>query len=393
MSTGVDLTLERTIEPSIRVVRVPFSSIAFENDLRTWSRLRAQVPELWNGLHSWRGQRAFPERNYGGWRATLEAAARDIHRQKAVDLVIGTANPNVDFIPGSVLHREHDVPYVMDYRDAWSLDIYSGRRITDAKGRAGVWERRLLTDAHRVWFVNDPIRDWHAKEFPTLAAKFDVVENGYDYDLALPRRSGPLPRTSLTFGYIGTISGAIPVAELVAGWVLARSRSPLVAASKLDLYGYLNHMGVPGDNLVSAMATFDENAVRYVGPVARGDIADVYGRFDALVLTFGSGRFITGGKVYEYASTGLPIVSVHDPVNETSRILADYPGWRGVASMSPEHIAEAIVATAETAAAQTEHDRESARAYAARFARSAQLAPQIDALRLLVEGRRERELT
>lgn len=386
MSTGVDLTLEESIDPGIETVRIPFSSAAFANDLRTWSRFRATAPELWNGVQGWRGQRAFPERSYGGWRPALESAARDIHRRKAVDLVIGTANPNVDFIPGHVLHAEHGVPYVMDYRDAWALDIYSGRRMTDPKGAAARWERRLLEGAHRVWFVNQPIRDWHAAEFPDLATRFDVVENGYDSELELPARTAALPRTSLTFGYIGTISGAIPVAELVEGWALARERSPLVAASRLDLYGYLNHMGVPGDNLVQAMGSFDANAVRYLGPVSRGDIAQVYGRFDALVLTFGAGRFITGGKVYEYASTGLPIVSVHDPVNETSRILADHPGWRGVRSMSAADIADAIVETAEVAAVQTDEDRAQVRDEARRFARSAQLAPQIASLRALALG-------
>src|SRR5699024_3986558 len=98
--------------------------------------------------------------------------------------------------------------------------------------------------------------------------------------------------------------------------------------------GYLNHLGVPGENMVRAMSTFADHGIRYLGPVGRGDIEATYATFDALVLTFGAGRFITGGKVYEYASTGLPIVSVHDPDNETSRTLAPYPGWHGAESMT-----------------------------------------------------------
>lgn len=388
MSTGVDLTLEAKIHPSIRIVRVPFRSGAFVNDLRDWSRFRATAPELWNGFHARRGHKAFPERNYGGWRPILEDATRTIHAETPVNLTVGTANPNVDFIPGHILHREHGVPYVMDHRDAWSLDIYSGRRIVDRQSKAGKWEHALMRDATEVWFVNQPIRDWHAKQYPEYADRFLVVENGYDQSLALP----PLPvhdRPSLVFGYVGTISAAVPMAELVEGWALARERSPLVRAARLDIYGYLNHLGVPGENMVTAMARFAENDVRYLGPVGRTEIAATYATFDALVLTFGAGRYITGGKVYEYASTGLPIVSVHDPINETSRTLAQYPGWRGAEVMTSTAIADAFIATAEAALAQTESDREVARKFAARFSRKAQLAPRIRSLRDRFDGQVE----
>ena len=367
---------------------MPFSSPAFDNDLRRWSRWRAEAPELWNGYQARRGQRSFPERNYGGWRRTLEEAARRIHSEHPVDLAIGTANPNVDFIPGWTLNREHGVPHVLDHRDAWSLDIYSGRRIVERRSPAGRWEDELIRSAHQVWFVNQPIRDWHAEQHPLATDRFLVVENGYDVPLEAPDTGDALPRTSLTFGYIGTISGAIPVAELVAGWALARERSPLVAASRLHLHGYLNHMGVPGENFTRALDSFAENDIQYLGPVPRAEVGRVYGTFDALVLTFGAGRYITGGKVYEYASTGLPIVSVHDPVNETSRILADHPGWHGAASLSPSDVADAIIATAEAAATQSDAERRAVQEHARRFARSAQLEPRIADLEKLVASRR-----
>ncbi|WP_372967385.1 glycosyl transferase [Microbacterium sp.] len=376
MSTGVDLTLEAQVDPSIEIVRVPFTSGAFANDLRDWSWLRAHAPEIWNTIHARRGRKLFPERNYGSWRPVLEEAARRIHRDHPVDLTIGTANPNVDFIPGHVLSTEFGVPAVMDHRDAWAVDIYSGRRVVDAGSRAGRWERRLIDDAKEVWFVNRPIRDWYAEQYPEFADRFLVVENGYDQPLSFPPRERAAG-DGLVFGYIGTISGAVPMEELVAGWALAREQSSLIRNARMDLYGYLDHFGVPGKNMVRAMDQFSANDIRYLGPVGRGEIAATYATFDALVLTFGAGRFITGGKVYEYASTGLPIVSVHDPANETSRTLAPYPGWHGAASMTTEAIADAFIATAEDALAQRADDRTDARRMAERYSRTAQLEPRI----------------
>lgn len=375
MSTGVDLSLEATVDPSIRIVRIPFHSGAFDNDLSGWSWLRAHAPEIWNTIQASKGQRSFPERAYGSWRPHLEEAARKIHREHPVDLTIGTANPNVDFIPGHVLSTEFGVPAVMDHRDAWSVDIYSGKRIVEPHSRAGVWERRLVDDAAEVWFVNRPIRDWYAEQYPHAADRFLVVENGYDQELDFGDRERA--DGGLVFGYIGTISGAIPMEKLVAGWARAREKSDLLRAARMDLYGYLNHLGVPGDNMVRAMDGFAANEIRYLGPVGRANIAETYASFDALVLTFGAGRFITGGKVYEYASTGLPIVSVHDPENETSRTLAAYPGWYGAQSMTAEAIADAFIATAEDANRRSEEERKKAREYARRYSRAAQLSPRI----------------
>lgn len=379
MSTGVDLSLEETIDPSIEIVRVPFTSATFANDLRAWSRWRASAPELWNGWDGWRGQRSFPERNYGGWRPALESAAREVHRRTPVDLVIGTANPHVDFVPGHVLNKEHGVPYVMDYRDAWQLDVFTGERMTATGSRVDRWERELMKDASAVWFVNEPIRAWHAGVHPDQAHKFHVVANGYDdpFTGTPPARTGD---EGLVFGYVGTLTGSVPLAELVAGWARARERSELVARSTLELWGHLNHTGIPNETVVRQLESFAEHAIEYRGPVRKRDIEAVYERFDALILLLGTGRYVTSGKVYEYAATGLPIVSVHDPANAASDVLRGWEHWHPVAALDAESIADALIAGAEQALQWPIDERLAARARAVGYQRDAQLAPQIAAL-------------
>lgn len=386
MSTGIDASLERSIDPSIEIVRVPFGAGAFVNDLRDWSWLRAHAPEIWNVVSSWRGQRAFPERTYGGWRRTLEAAAREIHGRSPVDLVIGTANPHVDFIPGWVLSREHGVPYVMDYRDAWQLDVFTGARTSPPGSAVARWERELVDGAHAVWYVNEPIRAWHEALYPAAAERMHVVANGYDEPYS-GDDSTPSGEGGLVFGYIGTISAAVPIDRLVAGWREARSRSELLSRSRIELWGHLNHTGVPNEAIAREMATFAENDITYRGAVPKHDISQVYGRFDVLLLTLGTGRYVTSGKVYEYASTGLPIVSVHDPGNAASDVLRDAPQWHPAADLSAEAIAEALISAAEAAISSTPHQRHEAREWATRFHRDGQLQPQIAALRAAVDAR------
>lgn len=386
MSTGIDASLEATIEPGIEIVRVPFDDPKFANDLRAWSAFRAHTPELWHGWQARSSVRAFPEPKYGGWRRPLARAAERIHRRDPVDLVIGTANPHVDFIPGHVLHRRHGVPYVMDYRDAWQLDVFSGDRLTPPDSRVDRWERELMKDAAAVWFVNEPIRAWHAGIHPDAADRFHVVANGYDE----PFTGGPRPRTAgegLVFGYVGTLTGAVPLAELVAGWALARERSPLVSRSTLQLWGHLNHTGIPSEAVARQLDSFADNGIEYRGPVHKREIESVYNGFDALVLLLGTGRYVTSGKVYEYAASGLPIVSVHDPGNAASDVLRGSGHWHPTADLRPESIAAAVIDGAEQARDWSPDERRSARDWAVRYQRDAQLAPQISALAATVAER------
>ncbi|MCH6231348.1 glycosyltransferase [Microbacterium sp. CFH 31415] len=387
LSTGVDESLERTVDPRIEIVRVPFDSAAFQNDLRRWPWLRATAPELWNVLNARKEQRTFPERTYGLWRPALETAALDVHARHPVDLVLGTANPHVDFTPGLRLHRDHGIPYVMDYRDAWQLDVFTGARLSAADSAVAEWERELIADAHAVWFVNEPILRWHAELYPEAADRFRVVSNGYDS--APDDHPGSTEGDGLVFGYLGTISSAVPIDRLVEGWKVARSRSPLVAASRIELWGHLNHVGTPNEAVSRQMAGFAENGIAYRGPVPKQDVGHVYSRFDALLLVLGTGRYVTSGKVFEYAATGLPIVSVHDPGNAASDVLRDAPAWYPVASIdSPDAIADALIAAAERAKTQLPEERAAARVWAGQFQRARQLDPQIDALHEFVEQRK-----
>lgn len=387
LSTGVDESLERTVDPRIDIVRVPFHAAAFENDLRRWPKARARNPELWNVRNARREQRSFPERTYGTWYDNLRHAAVRVHKQHPVDLVLGSGNPHVDFVPGWTLHEHFGVPYVMDYRDAWQLDVFSGARVTAEGSEVARWERRLIESAHAVWFVNEPIRRWHADLYPTRADRFHVVANGYD---AAPPDVPPHQRTGLVFGYLGTISPAVPLDRLVAGWRLARERSPLLAVSAIELWGHLDHSGTPNTTVSRAMASFEANNISYRGPVSKHDIGDVYARFDALLLLLGTGRYVTSGKVYEYAATGLPIISVHDPRNAASDVLCGAPAWFAVADLGTEEIARALIVAAEAARAQTPEQRAAARKWAEKFQRGRQLTPQITELESYVREQRER---
>ncbi len=379
--TGSDEALEALIDPSITIVRTPFVWDALETDVRTWSWLRAHAPRVWGRYRKYRDRyRRFPEIGYAGWRSDLESAASKIHADKPVDLTIASANPATAWLAAWHLHRTAGVPYVLDQRDGWTLDVFSGDRVHSESSRIGKWEAKLLTEAREVWFVNEPIRAWYAREYPALTERMHVVMNGWDAELAPSSAPPTVAQRPLTFGYIGTISRMVPLAEFVAGWEKAREDDEVVAGASSVLRGYLGFYATPNPMQMRMVAAAEKSDVRFDGPVSKTEIASVYNGFDVLLLILGSGLYVTSGKVFEYLATGLPVVSVHEPSNAATDVLRGYPLWFPTASLSPDDIADALTKAAHAALTADVATRIAAREFGEQFRRDRQLDPRVAAL-------------
>jgi glycosyltransferase involved in cell wall biosynthesis len=269
----------------------------------------------------------------------------------------------------------------MDHRDAWHLNVYTGKRVGNPRNRSNRLERRLISNATEAWFVNKPIRDWHAREYPSRASDYHVVSNGFDPNfLELAEIRIPDPE-HLVFGYLGTIYGPIPLRETLEGWRIARSRSPLLRNASLVFRGRLGHFAEPDPEAAALLEEFKPDGVSYGGPVSKAQVASVYNSFDALLLIISRSKFVTSGKVFEYAATGLPIAALHHPETAATDVLEGHPAHFPVQVVSAEEIASSLIATGERAASATPDDRRVAQEWARHLARDEQLLPRIEALR------------
>jgi glycosyltransferase involved in cell wall biosynthesis len=381
--TGADPSLEARVAAGVEVVRVPFTWPAQDPDVRRYSWLRVVAPPVWARLRCRLDRLTFPEASYGPWRRALSKAVADVHRRTPVDLAIATANPHVTFAAVHDLWRHARVPYVMDYRDAWRLDVFSGAETASARSRVGRWEARLVADAAEVWFVNEPIRRWHAERYASAADRLHVVANGWDPDLL----DVPVPRRALVdgapvrFAYLGTVTPKVPVAELVEGWRLALADGLVPPSSTLTIGGHLGYFAVPQGQLADLVTGSSDAGVRYVGPVPKTRVGEFYAESDVLVLALGSGRYVTSGKVYEYVATSRPIVAVHAADNATSSVLAGDPALARARDVSARGVADALAAGALLAREDRAPEAEKLLARLSHEARrDAQLEPRVAAL-------------
>lgn len=379
--TGADTSLESLVDPRIDVLRVPFDWPNLEADVRRWSAWRVMTPRLWRRARLKMDVRDFPEIGYGPWKKPLVDATQRLHDADPVDLVVASANPNVDFSAAEYLSDRHGVPYVMDYRDAWMLDVFDGHQVHPEGTRVAVLEKKLIDAAREVWFVNSPIQAWHQHRYPEAADRMHVVANGYDPDFApAPRAAAREPRQPLRFGYIGTVSGKVPLAEFAEGWSLAHRRSPDLADATAEVWGYLGFYSAPTPNLVRLVQAHSAEGLAYVGPLPKQRVREVYDTFDVLLLILGAGLYVTSGKVFEYCASALPIVSVHDPRNAASDVLRHYPLWFPVTDLEPESVARALESAAEAAHTATPEVRAQCREFSQQYSRDLQLAPRVASL-------------
>ena len=390
---GVDRSLAAQVHPSVRQVLLPLHRKDFDPDLQRYSWFRARHTARWLKLRRRIERLPFPEPVWGLYRAPLERALEEVHRQDPVDLLMVSPAPYVTMAAAWRLHRRHGVPYVVDFRDGWSVDVIDGGEAFARDSRRGRWDARVVRDASRCWFVNEPIKDFYADRYPDAAGRLRVVRNGWDLDSA-PAISSSDPRgeQGLRFTFLGNLKLPYPeFLNLVEAWQRARAADPALQGATLDFHGYIGASYASGANAYAK--TIGEHAsfgVRYHGPVPRAEVAKVYGESDALVLALPGGPFMTSGKVYEYMASGLPIVSVHAYEHGAADALSGYPMWARPPGLEVDSLQKAFMEAAAMARSATRQQRVAGRAHAESFERRRQLEPPISELEELVTSGRAR---
>jgi glycosyltransferase involved in cell wall biosynthesis len=379
--SGVDEKLAESVDPTIRIVTVDDGGAEepAKGDLRRYSRFRIEAPYLWKDVLRRRSRRNFPEDFHGAWLKPASEAARGVHAEKPVDLVMASASPYVAF---GVARALEGVPYVMDYRDAWAFNTISGAEDFTPDSAVGKREAEYLREALQVWFVNDQIRDEYAHRYPEAAHLMRVVANGFDPQ---PGHARPdlRPTEHPRFGYLGTLQYVnMPLQEFLAGWSTAFG--PHSPQAEAVFRGKLSASGAAGAEILEIFGSGSQNGLRYDGPISKRDVAGFYGSMDALILLLSSGTYVTGGKTTEYLATGLPIVSVHDMDNAATDILRDYPLWFPAKELTPDSIANALRDCAHALQEPDEKRWAAAWVYGQQFLRSSILEPVIAELRGIV---------
>jgi glycosyltransferase involved in cell wall biosynthesis len=377
---GLDLSMLEHVDPRVLLEELPLRRPDLETDVRKMTQARVTDPRKWAKRWDRKTLDIFPEVKFGGWRGMLEEAAVRLHCEEPFDLVLASCAPYVFLAPALRLYEEFGVPYAVDFRDGWSIDVVEGEVAFALGSDAGLWEARAMDKALSLWVVNEPIAEHYRARYPNLADRIEVVRNGFDID-SVPRSvvgrdHGDNP---LRFGYLGTINYQVETLRAVLdAWRDARRCEPALADATLTFRGYLGaswaREATPTAELIREAR---KDGVTFGGPAPKADVGEVYASWDALLLVLIGGRYVTSGKVYEYMATGLPIVSVHQQDHDASTLLTGYPLWTDAYGLDHDRLVASLAAAARMARSATPKDKNAARDHAVRYDRRAIMNPAV----------------
>ena len=241
-----------------------------------------------------------------GWApGALWCALRAVQRYRP-DVIYSTSSPVSGHAVALLASRLTHLPWVADFRDAWTLNP-EGPKLFDGVSRR--LERRVVQDARRLVTVDETIE---LLGVPAADPRCVIIRNGVDPDDLTPA-PGEARGEVFRLAHVGMLYGARDAAP-----VLAALRS-LVSRGILDPARI--ELRIVGDGKLGS--NIDGVPISRRGYVDHREALAEMAAADALLLYQPVGWRASTGKVFEYLATGRPILCVAPSDNLASRLVAE----------------------------------------------------------------------
>ncbi|CAN5868380.1 glycosyltransferase family 4 protein [soil metagenome] len=369
-----DRSLISWVSPSVRVKRVLLTNPYLETDVRRMSLARVAAPTR----HARRVQKlrtqVSPLDHYPFWYEPVVREGLRASFLRRFDVILATGNPFSSFVAARELSRLTKRPYVLDYRDAWTLDQFEGTIKPGATETALALEYSLLSDASGVISVNEEILGWlnRTHRVPSSVQRM-VIPNGFDPHF-VGSNSGRTPNhdSPIQVLHIGTLVPGKMDWESMLGQ-FSRTAHTHSMDLRLDVYG---HLGFSGKQETSLRDLFEHDGyVNYQGPVNRAQVSTLYDKADVLYLPLYESPYVTSGKVYEMMATGKPILAWGAASAGALKPLQGYPSLVRADTARPSGWADALATAARMAREPSGDLARASRGFAVQYERDRQLEP------------------
>jgi glycosyltransferase involved in cell wall biosynthesis len=256
---------------------------------------------------------------YLGWAKEATRAADARVRGGGIDAIWTTSSPESAHLAGRSLKLRHRIPWVADFRDPW-VGRVTYRPPTgwhDARHRA--MERGVVKDADRVTLVSEAMVRLYRERYPAMdPGKFIFLPNGFDSDdwrrAALREASDPAaPADAKHFVLLhaGQLAHRPTVHTILEAVSSLRARD---ARAREDLR--LRFVGGNEELSTSGRDRADlREGLEIVPSQPHIDSLVAMRRAGALLLLGHGGKadaLLYTGKLYEYVSSGRPVLGVLD---------------------------------------------------------------------------------
>ena len=274
------------------------------------------------------------------WIRAATAATVAVCHQTRPAVIVATGGPWSSFLVARAASRRTGVPYVLDFRDSWTLtcnDDFEARRPRWAARQDRQVLSRLFRDAQAVIFRYDTEAEcyWRAYQGTLSVDRIHIIPNGYEGAL---ETSPPPPGDRCTVLYAGTVT-PYRYDTFLDALSLLRADHPAEASRLRVLF-----VGEGGTAMAEAAAKRGlDDVIATMKPVPLHEVERLQQEAHALLLLGVKpyqGYELCGSKVFGYLKASRPILGVL-PNDETRKVLERV----GVTTIADIESPPAIVAT------------------------------------------------
>jgi glycosyltransferase involved in cell wall biosynthesis len=262
------------------------------------------------------------------WLPVLARAARRIVRKRKIDLVLITVPPFSSVLLVEKLRMEFpQLAIVVDFRDEWlttTFDLVSFLFSRSERTRkiAQSAEASAVTNATAVVAVTEAARREIRARYPQEAdGKFHLLPNGFDATrlVCSAPSAKPRPDGKIIVTYVGTIYSSTEPTALIQA--LQSLPSEVKSRFRLRIIGHIEE-----PRFREALLQLGE-MVELIGYLPQREALAAMSETD-YVLLINHDPLNVGGKFYDYAGGGKPILGAVHPEGETRRLLEELrAGW------------------------------------------------------------------
>lgn len=268
-----------------------------------------------------------------GWTVPAARYLGRLHRQQPFDTIITTGPPHSLHLIGAWLQRSRQVHWVADFRDPWTGIEYHDdlRLLPPARKTHRLLERQVLMRADRVVTVSPT---W-AKELAQIGGRHvDVIENGFDGNI--PSRGNVPAEDFVLIRHLGLLGQERAPPALWRALARYASGSPL----SIEFIGTVDNEVIEASHRAGL-----RDIVRTTPSVPHQEALAAMATSTLLLLSVAPGRDANGripGKLFEYLSSGRPILALCEESSDVASIIRETGGGLSASPFDEHAIFSAI---------------------------------------------------
>ena len=251
-----------------------------------------------------------PSRTPYNWWKLARNKASELCNAERFDAILASHDPLATLSIAKELSTKFNIPWIADLRDSWNVQTLSSPR---KQKLIASQELKLCKNAHQVVTVSGEIS---RRLGSLISKKVHVVENGFDGLVNCDRKSINGRIFSILYG--GSLSkhgDPLP---------LLRALKQCINESKIPRNLFeLRFLGSAKDSIPKKhLKQFEVVPIRFLPRVSRKEALRQMNDSSLLwVIPHPDEKGVLTGKIFDYLSTGRPIIAVPDDKGEINQLL------------------------------------------------------------------------